>query len=157
MKDIKIREASTADAESILSLVKDLAVQHNALSMIVYTARDLVEAGIGTPSAPVGAVVAENAGGEVVGVALYFYRFSTWKGPTVHIEDLIVSGECRGMGVGEALMDEVVSMARKRGVDRIELDVEADNENAIRFYEKKGYCVKEWYAAKLYLNDKIKE
>ena len=53
-------------------------------------------------------------------------------------------------------MNAVVEKARIEGRDRVELDVEGDNESAIAFYKKKGFEVKEWYAAKLYLNEKIK-
>lgn len=153
--NVIIREALPCDAESILDMVKDLAVQHDALPMIVYTADDLREVGIGKKGASVGALVAE-LGEKVIGIALYFYRFSTWRGPTLHIEDLIVKKEYRGKGIGEALMNAVVEKARIEGRDRVELDVEGDNESAIAFYKKKGFEVKEWYAAKLYLNEKIK-
>jgi ribosomal protein S18 acetylase RimI-like enzyme len=67
-----------------------------------------------------------------------------------------VKKEYRGKGIGEALMNAVVENARIEGRDRVELDVEGDNESAIAFYKKKGFEVKEWYAAKLYLNEKIK-
>ena len=151
---VVIREATPCDAGMILEMIKDLAVQHDALPMIVYPADDLREVGIGKKGASVGALVAE-VDGVVVGIALYFYRFSTWKGPTLHIEDLIVSPEYRGKGIGEALINGVVEKAREEGRDRVELDVEADNEKAIGFYKKKGFEVEEWYAAKLYLNGKV--
>lgn len=153
MKDYIIRPSISSDAEAILEMVKYLAVQHNALSMIVYTADDLRNVGIGKDGGAVGAIVAEKEG-KVIGIALYFYRFSTWKGPTVHIEDLIVCPEERGCGIGDALMMAVVEMARSKGCDRVELDVEADNKRAMEFYKKKGFEVEEWYAAKLYLNGK---
>ena len=82
---------------------------------------------------------------------MFFERFSTWKGPSIHIEDIIAIPQSRGTGVGEALLNAVADTARERGAERIELDVEADNEGAIRFYKRKGFDIGGWYSGKLYL------
>lgn len=154
MNDIRIRPAEAADSTDILRLVKDLAVQHDAAQMVVWTESDVASI-LSDPSSPFEAFVAEDsAKGAVVGCALYFERVSSWKGPTVHIEDLIVMPQYRGRRIGEALMDAVIARARQKGADRIELDVEQDNDTALRFYARKGFDTT-WRAAKLYLNEKI--
>ena len=146
-----VRRAAAADAEAILGLITDLAVQHNARDMIVYTADDLRRIGFEAEKPQFEAFVAENTDGKIIGCVVFFERFSTWKGPSIHIEDIIAIPQSRGTGVGEALLNAVAGTARERGAERIELDVEADNEGAIRFYKRKGFDIGGWYSGKLYL------
>ncbi|MDD4820180.1 MAG: GNAT family N-acetyltransferase [Flavobacteriales bacterium] len=155
MKNYNIRRAVSSDAKAILEKIKELAIQHHALPMIVYTEQDLQKIGLGAKNSQFEAFVAEDQDKNVIGVVVFFFRFSTWKGPSIHIEDLIVSPQCRGWGVGADLMDAVVDFAKEKGSDRIELDVESSNEKAIAFYKKKGFEVDQWYSAKLYLNEKL--
>ena len=75
---------------------------------------------------------------EIIGIALYYYRYSTWKGKTIHLEDLIVREKERGIGAGMALYKEVIKQGEKDGVRRIEWAVLDWNQNAIDFYEKTG-------------------
>ncbi len=151
MTDTSIRRATGGDAEAILRLIQDLAEQHNASQMIVWNADDLREKGLEAEHPVFEALVAENRDGQIVGCAIYFERFSTWKGPNLHIEDLMVLPEYRGQHIGEALMDAVVAEARRREMNRVELDVEGHNEGAMRFYHRKGFDTS-WHAAKLYLD-----
>lgn len=150
MEHITIRPASGQDAGTVFGFVKDLAEHHNAADMVTASAEDFQK--MLDASFPVfEALIAEDENGQAVGCALFFERFSTWKGPTIHIEDLMVDPAQRGKHIGEKLMDAVVDTARRRGITRIELDVEGDNEGAIRFYQRKGFDTT-WYAAKLYLD-----
>ena len=82
-----VRRAAAADAEAILGLITDLAVQHNARDMIVYTADDLRRIGFEAEKPQFEAFVAENTDGKIIGCVVFFERFSTWKGPSIHIED----------------------------------------------------------------------
>ena len=76
---------------------------------------------------------------------LYTMRYSTWKGPSVHLEDLIISQKMRGNGMGSALLDEVVKYGHELGVKRIVWEVLDWNEPAISFYESKGAKIlREW-------------
>lgn len=78
---------------------------------------------------------------EIIGVALYYYRFSTWKGKTIHLEDLIVKEKNRGIGAGFALYSEIIKQGKKDNVRRIEWNVLDWNTPAIAFYKKSGATV----------------
>jgi ribosomal protein S18 acetylase RimI-like enzyme len=87
---------------------------------------------------------------EIVGMALYYYRYSTWKGKTIHLEDLIVKEEKRGSGLGFKLYSEVIAQGKCDGVRRIEWNVLDWNTPAIEFYEKSGAKVfKDWLVAQM--------
>ena len=87
---------------------------------------------------------------QIVGVALYYYRYSTWKGRTIHLEDLIVKEKMRGSGIGKALYKEVIAQGKKDKVNRIEWAVLDWNTTAIDFYEKSGAKVlKDWRVAQM--------
>ena len=87
---------------------------------------------------------------EIIGVALYYYRFSTWKGKTIHLEDLIVNKSSRGTGAGYALYSEIIKQGKKDNVRRIEWNVLDWNTPAIEFYEKSGAKVLiDWRVAQM--------
>ena len=75
---------------------------------------------------------------EIIGIALYYYRYSTWKGKTIHLEDLIVRQSDRGTGAGFALYSEIIKQGKKDNVRRIEWAVLDWNTPAIEFYKKSG-------------------
>ncbi|MDP2160129.1 MAG: GNAT family N-acetyltransferase, partial [Flavobacterium sp.] len=75
---------------------------------------------------------------EIIGMALYYYRFSTWKGKTIHLEDLIVKENQRGTGAGFALYTEIIKQGKKDNVRRIEWNVLDWNTPAVDFYIKSG-------------------
>ena len=92
----------------------------------------------------------QNKRGIVEGIALVYGRYSTWKGETLHLEDLIVSEEKRGYGLGTLLLDEVVRYGHSLKVKRISWEVLDWNEPAIAFYEKKGAKVmRDWDVVQL--------
>lgn len=87
--------------------------------------------------------------GEVVGVSLYYPRYSTWKGRCFYLEDLIVQPHLRGNGIGLALLNATADEARKAGAIRLDWQVLDWNEDAVRFYERIGaHIEKEWWNCK---------
>lgn len=89
MEHITIRPASGQDAGTVFGFVKDLAEHHNAADMVTASAEDFQKM-LDTSFPVFEALIAEDENGQAVGCALFFERFSTWKGPTIHIEDLMV-------------------------------------------------------------------
>jgi GNAT superfamily N-acetyltransferase len=138
-----IRKAEKADMDQVLHLIKALAIFEKEPNAVEITKGYLQERGFGKqPSFQ--CFVAEKES-KIEGIALVYMRFSTWKGEVLHLEDLIVSQEMRGQGMGEALLNEVVKYGNQLGVKRISWEVLDWNTPAIEFYEKKGANVmRDW-------------
>lgn len=134
-----IRKATPQDMAAVLELIKELAVFEKEPDAVVITPEDLVRDGFG--SNPLFHTFVAEASGEVIGMALFYYRYSTWKGKTIHLEDLIVKEAHRGTGAGSALYSSVLEFAKQEGVRRVEWVVLNWNHNAIRFYEKSGAAI----------------
>lgn len=139
MTDTSIRRATGGDAEAILRLIQDLAEQHNASQMIVWNADDLREKGLEAKYPVFEALVAEAPNGQIVGCAIYFERFSTWKGPNLHIEDLMVLPEYRGQHIGEALMGCRSSRGPAPGDEPGGTGRRGTQRGAMRFSHRKGF------------------
>lgn len=138
-----VRKATLNDIPVILELIKELAVFEKEPDAVVVTEKDLEQYGFSN-NPLFGCFVAE-VNGEVIGMALYYYRFSTWKGKTIHLEDLIVRENKRGTGAGWALYQEIIKQGKRDGVRRLEWNVLDWNTHAIDFYEKSGAKVlKDW-------------
>lgn len=121
---------------AVLGLIQELAVFEKEPDAVVLTVADLERDGFGEN--PLFHTFVAEVNGEIMGMALYYYRYSTWKGKTIHLEDLIVKEAYRGTGTGLALYTEIMKQGKKEGVRRIEWNVLDWNEHAIRFYEKSG-------------------
>ena len=143
-----IRKGTKEDMQAVLDLIIELAVFEKEPNAVVVTKEDLIRDGFS--SNPLFyTFVAEN-NGEIVGMALYYYRYSTWKGKTIHLEDLVVKESQRGTGAGFALYSEIIKQGKKDNVRRIEWNVLDWNESAIAFYEKSGANVlKDWYVVQM--------
>lgn len=126
---------------AVLSLIQELAVFEKEPDAVVVTVADLERDGFGEN--PLFQTFVAETNGEIIGMALYYYRYSTWKGKTIHLEDLIVREAHRGTGAGLGLYTEIMKQGQKDGVRRIEWNVLDWNEPAIRFYEKSGAKVLE--------------
>lgn len=138
-----IRKARIEDMEQVLNLVQELADFEKEPDAVEVTKDDLVKDGFGEQKM-FQCFVAETEKG-IVGIALVYPRYSTWKGLVIHLEDLIVSENMRGTGLGTALLDQVVKYGAELGVKRISWEVLDWNEPAIDFYEKKGANVlRDW-------------
>ncbi|MBD1261485.1 GNAT family N-acetyltransferase [Maribacter polysiphoniae] len=146
--EFAIRDAVVADMPQVLGLIKELASFEKEDNAVEVTVEDLVRDGFGE-NVLFHCFVAESDA-KVVGMALVYHRYSTWKGPIIHLEDLVVAETMRGTGLGTALLDAVVAYGAKLGVKRINWEVLDWNEPAIAFYEKKGARVmRDWDVVQL--------
>lgn len=121
---------------AVLALISELAIFEKEPDAVVVTVADLERDGFSDH--PLFHTFVAEKENKIVGMALYYYRFSTWKGKTIHLEDLIVTDEMRGSGLGFALYSEIIKQGKKDGVRRIEWNVLDWNTPAIDFYEKSG-------------------
>ena len=134
--EYSIREARRDDMGRVLELIKELAYFENEPEAVEVSVSDLQKDGFGDTKL-FHCFVAETNGG-ICGMALIYPRYSTWKGPAIHLEDLIITESQRGSGLGTALLDEVVKYGHSLGVKRISWEVLDWNDPAIKFYESKG-------------------
>ena len=145
---MKIRKGEKEDMPAVLGLIQELAVFEKEPDAVLITAEDLVRDGFGAN--PLFHVFVGEIDNNIVGIALYYYRYSTWKGKTIHLEDLIVKDSMRGTGLGYALYSEVIKQGKKDGVRRIEWAVLDWNTPAIEFYKNSGAKVfDEWRIAQM--------
>ena len=135
MKTI-IRKAEKSDTEAILSLVQELAIYEREPDAVIINKRTFREHGFGKK--PLFKCFVAELNEQVVGIALFYFRYSTWKGPTLHLEDLIVTEEMKGKGIGSMLYTAFLEYANKAGVERVEWSVLDWNLTAITFYQKSG-------------------
>ncbi len=143
-----IRDAQAKDMSQVLQLIQELASFEKEEHAVEVLAEDLMNDGFGTHKL-FHCFVAE-AEASIVGMALVYPRYSTWKGPIIHLEDLIVTERMRGSGLGTALLNEVVKYGHSLGVKRINWEVIDWNEPAITFYESKGAKVmRDWDVVQL--------
>jgi GNAT superfamily N-acetyltransferase len=131
-----IRMATVEDAQAILSLIQELSIFEREPEAVVLTKEDLVRDGFGEQPAFVCFVAEGNK--QIMGMALGYPRYSTWKGKTMHLEDLIVKEQHRGKRVGFALYKRFIHYAASLNVKRIEWAVLDWNQSAIDFYEQTG-------------------
>ena len=131
-----IRKGEKKDMPLVLELIKELAIFENEPDAVNITVEDLIVNGF-KDNPEFNIFVAENEG-DILGMALFYNRFSTWDGPSLHLEDLIVSEKHRGKGIGKALYDKVLEYGLKSGKNRIEWVVLDWNKVAIDFYESTG-------------------
>ncbi|TYB76037.1 GNAT family N-acetyltransferase [Bizionia gelidisalsuginis] len=146
-----IRLAEKKDMTAVLNLINELAVYEKEPDAVEVTVKDLEIDGFGAH--PKFTCFVAETEANVVGIALVYMRFSTWKGAVLHLEDLIVSEKMRGTGLGTALLNTVVKYGDQLGVKRISWEVLDWNAPAINFYEKKGANVmRDWDV--VHLNEK---
>ena len=131
-----IRKATKNDIPSVLELIQELATFEKEPDAVVVTVDDLVRDGFSEN--PLFQCFVAEVDGEIIGMALYYYRYSTWKGKTIHLEDLVVRESKRGTGAGFALYKEIIKKGKAENVRRIEWNVLDWNTPAIDFYEKSG-------------------
>lgn len=136
-----IRKGTIEDMPSVLLLIQELAEFEKEPNAVEINVKDLEKDGFSEN--PLFQTFVAEVDNEIIGVALYYYRYSTWKGKTIHLEDLVVRENKRGTGAGFALYSEILKQGHKEGVKRVEWNVLDWNTNAIQFYEKSGAKVLE--------------
>ena len=129
-----IRPALLTDCERMMQLIKELAVYEKAPDQVTVTLDHFVTSGFG--SNPVWWAIVAEVNGVVQGFALYYIRYSTWKGQRMYLEDILVTEAARGKGLGTLLMDELMVIAKQNKFTGIVWQVLEWNEPAINFYKK---------------------
>jgi len=131
-----IRPAMSSDIALMYSLVRALAEYEREPHSVKITEEQLLRDGFG-PNPYYECLIAEEDG-QAAGFALYFPIYSTWQGPSLHLEDLFVLPKFRGKGIGKALLNHVAAAASRRGCARLQWDVLDWNQPAIDFYNSIG-------------------
>ncbi|MFT4545680.1 MAG: GNAT superfamily N-acetyltransferase [Bacteroidia bacterium] len=129
-----IRKGTVEDADSVLMLVRELAAYEKAPNEVTLTLEELKEDGFGRNS--IYSLIVAELEGEIVGIALHYEKYSTWKGRSLFLEDIIVTESKRGLGIGHLLFQEVIEVAKEKDSARMEWQVLDWNEPAINFYKK---------------------
>ncbi len=132
--DITVRRAVQEDCPQMLDLVHELAVFERAPEEVTVTMEHFCESGFG-PNPVWWAFVAETEG-KIIAFALYYVRYSTWKGQRMYLEDIIVTEAWRGKGVGSMLMNALIAEGKEKKFNGISWQVLDWNEPAIKFYKK---------------------
>ncbi len=132
--NINIRIAEKEDCPRLLELVHELALFERAPGEVTVTLQEFEEAGFGKK--PVWKAFAAEVDDVIVAFAIYYVRYSTWKGCRMYLEDLIVTEEMRGKGIGKLLFDRLIVEAKEQGFSGMVWQVLDWNEPAIRFYKK---------------------
>ena len=134
MSTVKIRNGIKSDLPRVLELIKELAVFEKALEQVSNTVLQMERDGFG--SNPIyGFFVAERER-EIVGLSLYYYRYSTWKGKRLYLEDIIVTENERGKGLGKMLFERTMKFSLEQNCTGMMWQVLDWNTPAINFYKK---------------------
>ncbi|WP_423149637.1 GNAT family N-acetyltransferase [Rubrolithibacter danxiaensis] len=131
---IKIREAKKEDCSRLLELIRELAEYERAPQEVTVTLEEFETAGFGEN--PVWKAYVAEANTKIEGFALYYIRYSTWKGCRLYLEDFIVTEELRGRGIGKKLFEIMIAEAKEKGFNGMSWQVLDWNEPAINFYNK---------------------
>lgn len=131
---MQIRRAEQGDCPRLLELIQELALYERAPQEVTVSLEHFTESGFG--SQPVWWAFVAESDGLIHGFALYYIRYSTWKGQVMYLEDIIVTEQSRGKGIGKLLFDQLIEEAKEKGFKRIVWQVLEWNEPAINFYKK---------------------
>ena len=141
--EFQVRKATKNDMPSVLKLINELAVYEREPDAVEVTVADLERDGFSDQ--PLFNCFVAEAEDKIVGMALFYNRYSTWKGKTIHLEDLIVNEDYRGKGIGMQLYKKVMQFALEEKIKRVEWVVLDWNTPAVNFYKNTGASVfSEW-------------
>lgn len=147
-----IRKGLPADVEATLTLVKELAAYENAPNEVEVTIKEMTNWGFGTDHIFDFYVAETN--NTIIGIAIYYFKYSTWKGKCLFLEDIIVTESQRGNGIGKLLFNKIIEVAKESKVRRMEWQVLDWNKTAIDFYKKYDATLDgEWINCKLTNHD----
>ncbi len=149
MPPVTVRPALPSDCQRMLELVRELAIYEKAPDEVNITLEHFSESGFGQN--PVWWAIVAEAEGQVLAFALWYVRFSTWKGQKMYLEDILVTEAWRGKGIGTLLMDELIRIAKEKGFTGISWQVLEWNEPAVNFYKRYNALFDgEWLNATMY-------
>ena len=131
---INIRRAVQEDCPRLMELVNELALYEKAPQEVTVTLEHFTDSGFGAN--PVWWAFVAEADGKIEGFALYYIRYSTWKGQRMYLEDIVVTEKMRGKGLGKRLFDQLIAEAREKDFAGMNWQVLDWNEPAINFYKK---------------------
>jgi len=151
LSEIIIRKAKKEDCRSMMQLIHELAEYEKAPEEVTVDFDHFVDSGFGEK--PVWWAFVAEVEGKVVGFALYYIRYSTWKGQRLYLEDILVNEPWRGKGIGKLLFDELIKETKENNLSGMVWQVLEWNEPAINFYRKyEGVTFdNEWVNCSLYL------
>lgn len=145
---VLVRKGMKEDLPSVHALICELALYEKAPQEVTNTVDDMVRDGFGEQ--PVFHCLVAESDGKIVGMAIYFIKYSTWKGKGVYLDDIVVTESSRGQGIGGLLFDEVIRNSVALGANQLHWQVLDWNEPAIRFYKKYDASLDgEWINCKL--------
>jgi GNAT superfamily N-acetyltransferase len=146
--ELVIRKGLKTDLAQTLNLIKELAIYEKAPNEVTVTIQEMEEDGFGKN--PIFNFFIAEIENKIVGIALYYIKYSTWKGKCVFLEDIIITESFRQQGIGKKLFDEVAKVAKEMNAPRMEWQVLDWNEPAIKFYQKiNSNFDNEWINCKL--------
>jgi GNAT superfamily N-acetyltransferase len=132
--NLKVRKAEKHDCKRLMELIYELAVYERAPNEVTVTLEHFEESGFG--DRPVWWAFVAEVDGRIQGFALYYIRYSTWKGQRMYLEDILVSQQFRGIQIGKVLFDKLIDEAKEKKFSGIVWQVLEWNESAINFYKK---------------------
>jgi len=134
MNDVNIRKGLLHDLPRVLELIKELAQYEKALDQVSNTVERMEEDGFG--SNPIYGFFVAEKDDEIVGLSLYYYRYSTWKGKRLYLEDIIVTENQRGKGLGKMLFERTMKFSLEENCTGMMWQVLDWNKPAIEFYKR---------------------
>lgn len=134
LENLLIRKASRDDASAMMELIRELAEYEKAPDAVTVSQDRFIESGFGAN--PIWWAYVAEVDGKVVGFALYYLRYSTWKGPRMYLEDILVTREWRNKGIGKLLFEQLIITAKEKNLNGMVWQVLDWNEDAIRFYRR---------------------
>ena len=147
--NVPIRPGTPDDLPQALALIQELAEFEREPEAVETTVESMQQEGFDSDRPVFEFFVAED-GDKIVGLALYFYSYSTWKGKCLYLEDLIVTEAYRGQGLGRRLLDRIVAKAKEENAKRVVWQVLDWNTPAIEFYKSLGAdLLPEWITCRL--------
>lgn len=132
--NIFIRKAKKEDCAQMMNLIKELAEYEKAPDEVTVSIEEFEDSGFGEN--PVWKAFVAESGDEIIGISLFYIRYSTWKGRRLYLEDLIVTEKMRGTGIGKKLFDETIDYGKSQNYHGMVWQVLDWNEPAIDFYKK---------------------
>jgi len=134
MEKVVIRKAVPADIPAVFELIRELAIYEKAEHELINTPQQLLADGFGLQ--PLYLLLVAELDGKIAGISLCYFRYSTWKGKCLYLEDIIITESERQKGLGSKLFEATLEMGKAEGCKRMTWQVLDWNEPAIQFYKK---------------------